>query len=240
VKTKTIRSVNEFVAELGTGLVNEITMFRGHGDIDWPLIPSIGRMYDKLDGYDNWNVFENDILERFQKYSAPFLNRTPTNRFEWMVIAQHHGLPTRLLDWTSNPLKALFFAVENPAHACSGGVWMFEPDGWWNDLSQINDNLDVLGILAAYFPDHINERVISQESCFTFFPFPAENQPIPQMGTPQVYDKHVRTLVRFKVPKSRKKAIRLELRKLGISHLSLFPGLDGLATRIRRDFNLGW
>ena len=131
-------------------------MFRGQSDVTWPLIPSIARMFDKLDGYENWNVFEDDILQRFRKYSTPFINKTPINRFEWMVIAQHHGLPTRLLDWTTNPLKGLFFAVENPSHNCDGAVWLFEPNGWWNDLSEINEKLDILKILAAYFPDHIN------------------------------------------------------------------------------------
>ena len=215
-------------------------MFRGHGDIRWPLLPSIARMFDKMDGYENWNVFEDDILERFRKYSAPYISKTPQNRFEWMVIAQHHGLPTRLLDWTTNPLKGLFFAVENPAHNYDGAVWLLQPNGWWNDLSGINDKLDILEILAAYFPDHINERVIAQESCFTFFPFPAKNEPIPDMGTTDVYAKHVKKLVRFKIPQKSKETIRRELKKLGISHLSIFPCLEGLATSIRREFNLGW
>lgn len=215
-------------------------MFRGHGDITWPLRPSIGRMYDQLDGYDNWNVFETDILERFQKYSGPFLDRTPINRFEWMVIAQHHGLPTRLLDWTTNPLKALFFAVENPSHKCDGAVWQLEPSGWWNDLSKIDEKLDVFEILAAYLPDHINERVIAQESCFTFFPFPAEKEPIPEIGAVGAYQKHIKKLIEYRIPQKKKESIRLELKKLGITHLSIFPGLDGLATRIRRDFNLDW
>jgi FRG domain len=140
VKNKTVKSVNDFISELGQDLADDITMFRGQSDVTWPLIPSIARMFDKLDGYENWNVFEDDILQRFRKYSAPFINKTPVNRFEWMVIAQHHGLPTRLLDWTTNPLKGLFFAVENPSHNCDGAVWLFEPNGWWNDLSEITKN----------------------------------------------------------------------------------------------------
>lgn len=238
MREKTITSVSDFISKLD--LSDGITMFRGQADIRWPLIPSIGRMHNQLKGYDNWNVFEEDILERFQKYSSPFINKTPTNKFEWMVIAQHHGLPTRLLDWTSNPLKALFFAVDDPSNNSDGVVWLLEPTGSWNDLSRLNEKLDIFEILAAYFPDHINERVIAQESCFTFFPFPIENDPIPEMEKPNAYKKHINKLIKFKIPQKSKKSIQLELKKIGISHLSMFPGLDGLATHIRREFNLSW
>jgi hypothetical protein len=115
-----------------------------------------------------------------------------------------------------------------------------EPSGWWNDLSRIDERLDVFEILAAYLPDHINERVIAQESCFTFFPFPTEKEPIPEIGAPGTYQKHIKRLIKYRIPRNKKESIRLELKKLGITHLSVFPGLDGLATRIRREFNLDW
>ena len=86
-------------------------MFRGHADGNWKLLPKIGRMFKLLEGYSDWKTFEDDILERFQKYAIQYLKKEPKNIIECLVIGQHYGLPTRLLDWTKNPLKALFFRL---------------------------------------------------------------------------------------------------------------------------------
>ncbi|OBQ67807.1 FRG domain-containing protein [Mesorhizobium erdmanii] len=61
------------------------------------------------------------MLAEFRRQARPFLERPLTNEFEWMFLAQHHGLPTRLLDWSTNALVALYFAVASvPASAESG------------------------------------------------------------------------------------------------------------------------
>jgi len=86
-------------------------MFRGNADGNWKLLPKIGRMFKLLEGYSDWKTFEDDILERFQKYAIQYLKKEPKNIIECLVIGQHYGLPTRLLDWTKNPLKALFFRL---------------------------------------------------------------------------------------------------------------------------------
>jgi hypothetical protein len=216
-------------------------MYRGQGDATWHLLPSIGRMFRYLKDYDGWDILEEDLIERFKRYSLPYLESKPGNQFDWLIMAQHYGLPTRLLDWTTNPLKGLFFAVENPSRRVDGALWALEPDGWYHDLTKIDKiKGGRLDFLAAYFPAHLDIRIIAQESCFTFFPFPDSKTRVPPLERVGYYKKDVVRLVKFLIPKDAKKACRAELQKLGITHRSLFPDLEGLAKSIRREFDLPW
>ncbi len=239
IRTITIASAIEFLNELDK--LDHFMMYRGQADSTWPLIPSIGRMFNHVRDYDGWDILEDDVLERFQRYSVTYLESRPENKFEWLILAQHYGLPTRLLDWTSNPLKALFFAVENPSHLADGVVWALEPTGWYNELTKIEKiKGGYLNTLVAYFPAHLNARLIAQESCFLFFPLPDNKNPIPPLMRLRHYKKEVQNCAKFVVPSDTKKTCRQQLMKLGITWKSLFPDLDGLATSIRREFDLPW
>src|SRR5262245_54752441 len=83
-------------------------LFRGVGDVNYALVPSVGR---------NSNVYgslierERALLEQFKRESLLHLPSRPSSDWEWLALAQHHGVPTRLLDWSESPYVALFFAV---------------------------------------------------------------------------------------------------------------------------------
>jgi hypothetical protein len=84
-------------------------VFRGHSDARFKLTPSVGRGLHTSKSRDK---YEKSLFNSFCREARGYLTALPTNDWEWLSLAQHHGLPTRLLDWTHNPLAALYFAVE--------------------------------------------------------------------------------------------------------------------------------
>ena len=233
-----IESTIDLLTEIKKGNLIDF-FYRGHSKSEWDLIPTIGRYRKPNKYYPKWLDLEEDILENFQKYSMPFLSYKPKNKYEWLVIAQHHGLPTHILDWTTNPLKALFFSVEDPNYGNhDAALWAFRPKGFFNSLTKLHElHGDNFNSFFSYYPDNLNPRIISQESCFTFFPLPenTENN-IPPLNNNGVYKDHVSNIIKFEIKNTNKDFIKEELQQLGISHRTLFPDLDGLSKSIRRDY----
>ena len=102
-----VRSWNEFQSHIANYLDGNF-LFRGVTSVRFPLVTSVGR---QREGYEYSLAREQAIFDQFKREALPFLPIRPANNWEWLALAQHHGVPTRLLDWSESPSVSLFFAV---------------------------------------------------------------------------------------------------------------------------------
>lgn len=199
---------------------NFIMLFRGQ-DENWNLSPKIGRN-------DPSNVLENEgkIFKEFQRLSYPYLNSNMNiNDWDFLALAQHHGLPTRLLDWTENPLAALWFAFnKQKTNDVNRVVWCFIVN---ND--EIVDTAEGTPfdqkISKIYKPNHITKRITAQNGWFTVHKlYKKENRFIP-LNKQARYHKR---LIKCTFSKDLRTEMLTNLDQININHFSLFPDLEGL------------
>jgi len=187
-------------------------IFRGVSDISYDLIPKLGRLIynSNIDVYKE----EQIMLRLFKEQSLPYLKFTPSNEWEWLALAQHHGLPTRLLDWTTNPLVAAYFAVEKE-HNGDSAVYVYEKNKF------VNTNTDPFERtkIGKFIPSHVTQRITAQAGVFTIHPNPKQ----------KFESKKVEVLTISEESRGR---FKKELFQYGIHRASLFLDLDNLAKHI--------
>jgi hypothetical protein len=214
-------------------------LFRGHSDgNNWHLKSSLARFVESAGSwmfpkYGGWESIEFNLINRFKRKAFPHIENLNLTDIDWLVLAQHYGLPTRLLDWTENPLIALFFAViEN--QNCESAIWIMKPANFaipGFELKQIHD-------FFAFYPNHSNKRLISQKGCFTIEPFPKNNSIIRGIDEHfNDYKNQIHILVKVTIPNddSLKKDLLNYTMDLGIDFNLIFPDLEGLSKQIKID-----
>ena len=199
-------------------------MYRGVDRECYELIPKIAR--PEVIGTRPWKVMEWQMFQYFKMMAPPYAEQMSKNSpdIDWLVVGQHHGLPTRLLDWTSNPLVATFFAVEGDEKDGNGAIYAEQLP---TALKPTYELEDVFGITEVEFlsSHHLTRRVESQSGLFTAHP------------NPQVpYDTN--SLIKLVVPSGIRRSIQSQLDAYGIHRASLFPGLDGICERLA--WNCRW
>jgi len=190
-------------------------VYRGMSNADWELIPRIGRILEGLipRAQVDW---EDRIFRAFKRKSVPYVHGwRPSNNWDWLALAQHHGLATRLLDWTHNPLVALFFAV-NPAFDADAAVYV-----WRAGRSLNTDKEDPFKLtkVCKFDPPALSSRITAQKGVFTIHPNP---------HMPFLH----RDLIEIKIPLASRDEMRRALFQYGVSSGTLFPGLDGIAQEL--------
>ena len=195
--------------------------FRGVRKCSYELVPSIGRL--KTNKGKPFNVHEEKLmLKLFTQKSYGFVKEHAGNPLAILSIAQHHGLPTRLLDWSKNPLVAIFFAVKDSfltkeEHEDSL-IYIYTPKRKVR-LDQIFDPFAIKSV-KRYIPKYWNPRIVAQMGVFTVHNEPnLAWSPSELKSIPISYDA--------------RKDIKVALSKLGIHEAALFPDMDGIASNIK-------
>jgi hypothetical protein len=198
-------------------------LYRGQVQGTRSLLASAGRL-------PRWDLSQSASrhpdLEVFRswKLRAPFYERSiPSNDWEALAVAAHHGLATRLLDWSLNPLVALFFAVQDAGFeepARDGALYAFRVD---RVIDPLSNGLDEVAEVAVFFPAGHTHRVIRQRGAFTCHPQPWRS--LEEAAAPG-------QLQRYAVPRHAKRNLRSELDRVGINFEMLFPDLEGFSQHL--------
>lgn len=208
---------------------NRNHIFRGLNNLDYLLVPKIGRdayisRCETTSIVDELQDMEEQIMLDFIKMSIPHMDLRNISSWDQWTIGQHHGLPTRFLDWTENPLIAAYFATEN-SNNNDVAVYVV-------DKTQFNSNtdedLDVFSLsdedeVVLYSPSYIHPRIIAQKGVFTVH----KNPTIP-LDKIKINDEFC-TVDKLIIPKEIIKDFVNDLDWFGINRSFIYPGLDGLA-----------
>jgi hypothetical protein len=263
IRTIEVRTLGELIDRVTprdpdpvTGRRRDPGVYRGSAHVEWPLLTSL----DRLGGIHPPHTkrgLEEHILRNFIRYSRPYFP-TPRNEWELLVAAQHHGLPTRLLDWTYSPLVAAHFATLRP-HDADRVVWRLD---WqkvhrrfgFSELALLTDDLRALQhdpaaedftpwelmrddgkrkpFAVLVEPPTLDVRIATQSAVFTI-----------SSDTSRSFDAFLDeydlldALTKYVIPENDVSRVRDQLDMSTIDERRLFPDLDGVAAQMRRYYS---
>jgi hypothetical protein len=225
--------------------------FRGLSNAEYDLKTSLIR----LEGV--YHQLEPVILRSFQKYA--YRDASPGNSiWNWLAVAQHHGLPTRLLDWSSSPYIAVHFATAEVDNFHKDGViwclnavrlreWMPERVRQvLEDEHAIMFTVDMLSRIASSLPDFdrllpepflimmeppsMDDRIVNQAALFSLMSSPKAVVNEWLADKPDLFHRII-------IPSELKWEVRDKLDTMNMNERILFPGLDGLSQYLKRYYS---
>lgn len=237
--------------------------FRGCTQSNYECEPSLLRPDDRvIRTYQNQRAsirqVEEYMFRRFQTAGLPLLERMPEKRQEWMFLMQHHGLPTRLLDWSKSSLAALYFAIrKHPLKQNQhpdAAVWMLEPRRLSEDSSggrriggatdkivdrylSLDDELQDEALPLPLIPAQVSRRLTAQRGRFTLHTHRTKGLERFAMRSAQLDG--VWYVVKLVISYDYQPSILRSLRTAGISEAQITPDLDSVAREIRLRMELG-
>ncbi len=225
MRSHTVRSLDGYLKILRTYFNRDGYVFRGQRT-SWPLVPKLARMtiHPRVSRLD----VEEGLIADLKQQGLPLIDITPANDFEWMAIGQHHGLPTRLLDWTTNPLAALWFAVAEPAYRSQPGVVRVLATNSDDFIGLNDDNPFTVSQTKLFRPRNITRRIAVQSGWFTLHAANSRDNFSPLDDDP-LFAPWLATL---EIPARAFGNIRSSLDQCGLNEATLFGDLPSLCNHL--------
>ena len=222
--------------------------FRGERDERWPLYSSLSR---HLQGFrisrEAWPEQERRIIRIFKRKAHQFLDKPPDldDDFQWLALMQHHGAPTRLIDFTWSPYVAAFFALERTLG--DGVVWAINParvDSSRN-FKPARTHPRLAGNFQRYYikgdrrfiwmgePHTMNQRLIAQSGTFAV-------PGVLDVPVEDILSDNENIMAKFVMTQAVRETGMRELYRMNITFATLFPDLDGLARSMGYELEFHW